>query len=100
MQAFRFLACGFDCSRIAEDLGALLARTIRAHPQFFLRQVMSLNIPCSKLAWVLNVSGLEYADHPDAQHYEIQMRKKVLIGVQTRELSGVRDQCLKEFRDE
>src|SRR5262245_13380705 len=45
---------------LSEDLGALLAKTIRAHPQFFLRQVASMNISCAKLTWVLNNPGLEY----------------------------------------
>ena len=85
---------------LAEDLGVLLARTIRAHPKFFLHQVKSLNIPCSKVSWVLNVPGLEYVDRENAQHYEIEMRKKALRGVNAKELVVVRDQCLKEFHHE
>lgn len=102
VQAFRLAYRLYQSSDggLAEDLGALLARTIRAHPQFFLRQVVSLNIPCSKLAWVLNTPGLEYTDREDAQHYEIAMRKKALRSVVTEELSEVRNQCLKEFHDD
>lgn len=83
---------------LVEDLGALLARSIRVHPQFFLQQVSLLNIPCSKLSWVLNTPGLEYTDRPNAKHYEMSMRKKALRGVQTRELADIRDQCIKAFR--
>ncbi len=83
---------------LAEDLGALLARSIRVHPQFFLKQVVLLNIPCSKISWVLNVPGPEYTDRPRARLYEIEMRKKALRGVKTKELSGIRDQCIQEFR--
>jgi len=83
---------------LAEDLGALLARTIRAHPQFFLQQIALLKVPCTKLAWVLNTPGLEYTDRPNAKNYEMNMRKKALRGVQTRELADIRDLCIKEFR--
>jgi hypothetical protein len=84
----------------SEELGALLARTIRVHPQFFLRQIMSLNIPCSKVAWILNTPGLEYVDRPNARHYEIEMRKKALSSIEASGLSEVRDQCLKEFHND
>ena len=85
---------------LAEDLGALLARTIRVNPLFFLRQVATLNVPCSKIAWVLNTPGLEYTDLPSASHYEIQMRRKALNGVKVKELSVLRDQCLKALHDD
>src|SRR5450759_5850586 len=44
-QAFRLAYRLYQSANVAEseDLGALLARTIRVHPQFFLRQIMSLN---------------------------------------------------------
>ena len=101
-QAFRLAYRLYQSADVAEseELGALLARTIRVHPQFFLRQIMSLNIPCSKVAWILNVPGLEYVDRPNAQHYEIEMRKKALRGVESSGLSEVRDQCLKEFHND
>ncbi len=98
-QAFRLAYRLYQSSDggLAEDLGALLARTIRAQPQFFLQQVQLLNVPCSKLKWVLNVPGLEYTDRPKAKHYEIEMRKEALRNVTASELAEVRDQCLKEF---
>ena len=101
-QAFHLAYRLYQSADVAEseDLGALLARTIRVHPQFFLRQIMSLNIPCSKVAWILNVPGLEYVDRPNAQHYEIEMRKKALRSVVSSGLSEVRDQCLKEFHND
>ena len=98
-QAFRLAYRLYQSSDggLAEDLGALLARTIRPHPQFFLQQVQLLNVPCSKLRWFLNMPGLEYTDRPNAKHYEIEMRKVALRSVTTSELAEVRDQCLKEF---
>lgn len=101
-QAFRLAYRLYQTSDggLAEDLGALLARTIRAQPQFFLQQIQLLNVPCSKLKWVLNMPGLEYTDRADAQHYEIEMRKKALRSVTTSELVDVRDHCLKEFHHE
>ena len=82
---------------MAEDLGTVLARTIRAHPEFFLRQLVVLGVSCSSVRWVLNVPGLEYVDRPNAKRYEIRMRRNALSGVRRPDLAVIRDQCLKEL---
>jgi hypothetical protein len=81
----------------AEDLGALLGHSIRAHPDFFLRQVAALNIPCKQLSWSLAAPGLEYVDRSAARVYEITMRRKALLGVRSKSLRHVRDECLQAF---
>src|SRR5258708_4737521 len=82
----------------AEDLGVLLGHSVRTHPDFFLRQVAALNIPCRQLSWPLAAPGLEYVDRPAASAYEITMRRKALLSVRSKSLRRVRDDCLRAFR--
>ena len=84
-------------AHLAEELGGMLAKSIRVNPRFFLEQVSALKLQCSALHWVLNTPGLEYVDRPAAQAYEIQMRIKALKGVTDKALSNLRDQCLDEI---
>jgi hypothetical protein len=79
---------------LAEDLGLLLGRCIRAHPNFFLRQVARSGHTCSDLSLVLNAPGLEYSDKPDAMKYELQGRRAALRTVKNKELRRTRDACL------
>lgn len=83
---------------LAEDLGVILAGTIRSHPEFVLRQVAALKESCSSFEWVLNTPGLEYVDRPRAVAYELQMRQNALKSVRTSSLIGVRNQCLAQLR--
>jgi len=82
---------------LAEELGDILAKTIRVNPRFFLEQVSALKLQCSALHWVLNVPGPEYVDRPAAQAYEIRMRIKAFRGVTDKTLAKVREQCLDEI---
>jgi len=79
----------------AEDLGVLLARTIRPHPSFFLQQLAATGTPCSAMSWVLRAPGLEYVDRPAARRYEIAMRVKALQSVKEKRLRRHRDDCVR-----
>lgn len=83
----------------AEELGALVGHSVRAHPDFFLRQVARLHIPCSQLSWPLHATGLEYVDRPEASTYESAMRRKALLSVRSKELRRVRDECLRTLQE-
>jgi len=77
---------------LAEELSAILADAIRPNPAFFLAQVKALDQPCAKFN--VDVAGLEYVDRPDAQQYELEMRRQALASVASPSLAGVRDECL------
>jgi hypothetical protein len=81
----------------AEDLGIILGRAARSQPEFFLREVAALNIPCSNLSWPLNSPGLEYVDRMEAQAYEIKQRKEALLSVRVFRLRRARADCLRVF---
>jgi|GEM_PF-2007473 len=82
----------------AEDLGALLGRTARSQPEFFLRELAAAHIRCSDLSWALNATGLEYVDRPEAKAYEIAQRKNAIRSVRAKKLQHVRTECLQAFR--
>jgi hypothetical protein len=77
---------------LAEDLGAILADSIRPNPGFFLRQVAALKQPCTRFN--VDVAGLEYADRPKAYAYELKMRAAAIASVQDPKLSAIRSECL------
>jgi hypothetical protein len=77
---------------LAEDLGAILADSIRPNPGFFLRQVAALKQPCNRFN--VDVPGLEYADRPRAYAYELKMRTMAIASVQNPQLRAARSDCL------
>ena len=95
-QAFRLAWRLYQASDggLLEDLGAMLGHVIRPHPAFFLAEVDRAGVPCSRFTWILQHEGLEYVDRPAAGRYELEMRRKALQSVTSRDLRTVRDQCL------
>jgi hypothetical protein len=81
----------------AEALGVLLGRAARSQPEFFLREVAALEIPCSDLSRPLNSPGLEYVDRTEARAYEIKQRKEALRSVHAFRLRRVRADCVRVF---
>lgn len=83
---------------LAEDLGVILAGTIRSHPEFFLRQVEAIKESCFSFEWILNSPGLEYVDRPLAVAYELRERQHALESVRTSSLVDLRNQCLAQLK--
>ena len=83
---------------LAEELGVRLGHSSRVHPEFFLRQVLASQRPCSELAWPLNAPGEQYVDRPGARRYEIEARRAALGAVNTEALARVRRECLAAFK--
>jgi hypothetical protein len=79
---------------LPEDLIVILDHTIRARPEFFLREMSELNPDRNVLKSILLMQGLEYVDRRDAQRYEIDMRRKALSKVSDISLKNYRDICL------
>ena len=73
----------------------MLAKSIRSHPRFFLRQVAASDVTCTQFSWILNMSGLEYVDRMAAAAYEIRMREASLKNVKDKALAKVRANCLR-----
>ena len=93
-QAFRLAYRLYKLSDggLAEELGAILASSVRPNPKFFLQQVAALHVQCS--AFNVNVAGLEYVDRNKAQAYELKMRHLALTSVKERSLIRARQDCL------
>ena len=96
-QAFRlaYRLYKLSDSGLAEELGAILASSIRPNPKFFLHQVAALKVRCS--AFDVNVAGPEYVDRFEAQDYELKMRRVALASVKEKTLAGVRHDCLAQL---
>jgi hypothetical protein len=79
---------------LVEDLIVILSQTIRAHPEFFLKEMSELNPDRNTLKSILTMPGLEYTDRKYAKRYEIYMRRMALTGVSNISLKDFRDTCL------
>ena len=77
---------------LSEELSAILAGSVRPHPEFFLAEVNALKRPCSEFN--VDVAGLEYVDRPLARQYELGMRRAALESVASKALRPVRTDCL------
>jgi hypothetical protein len=77
---------------LSEELAAILASSIRPHPEFFLAEVEALKRPCSEFD--VDVPGPEYVDRPLARRYELRMRRAALESVASKALGPVRTECL------
>ena len=85
---------------LLEELTTILGRTIRAHPELFLREMASLSIRPGALRSILQMPGLVYVDRPDARRYEIEMRRRALARIDRSDLLPIRDRCLEALRPE
>lgn len=79
---------------LLEALTAILAHTIRAHPEFFLKEMSELNPDHVVLKSILMFPGLEYTDRNYARRYELYMRRMALTDVSNLSLNNFRDVCL------
>jgi len=84
---------------LLEELTVILSHTIRARPEFFLRELSALQPNTSVLKSILLMPGLEYTDRTEARQYELKMRAKALETVQTISLKPFRDMCLRIIRN-
>ena len=80
---------------LAEDLAVILSYTIRAHPEFFLRELSALQPSDRNLESILLMLGTEYTDRLEAQRYEMRMRIGALESVKIKSLQIFRNRCLK-----
>jgi hypothetical protein len=96
-QAFRLAYRLYKLSDggLAEELGEILASSIRPNPKFFLQQVAVLQVQCSTFG--VNVAGSEYVDRDKAQAYELKMRRLALASVKDKSLAKVRQDCLAQL---
>ncbi|MEW6401335.1 MAG: hypothetical protein AB1649_06010 [Chloroflexota bacterium] len=83
---------------LAEDLTVILSNTIRARPEFFLKELSALRPSTGSLEDILLMSGTEYTDRPEAEQYEMKMRIKALESIETKILKHFRDRCLEIMR--
>lgn len=79
---------------LLEDLTAILGHTIRAHPDFFLKEMSGLKPDQHLLKSILTTTGFEYTDRNYARRYELYMRRMALIDVSNLSLKDYRDTCL------
>jgi hypothetical protein len=77
---------------LAEELGAILASTIRPNPEFFLSQASRLDQACRTLN--VDAAGIEYVDRLAAQAYELRMRTAAIESVEVPALAKVKCSCL------
>jgi hypothetical protein len=80
---------------LLEDLTMVLGQAIRSRPEFFLEEMSALRPNHATLKTILLMTGLEYTDLPEAQQYEIRMRRDALAAVKNTKLRQFRDTCLK-----
>jgi len=85
---------------LLEELANILGRSIRSEPALFLREVASLRPDEKILEFILSSPGLEYVDRPEAQRYEIEMRRRALAGIKNAELTNIREHCLALMKDD
>ena len=84
------------------ELDAMMADSIRSHPQLFLEELKaSPNAQqIRRLGYPLCESRLNFNDNREAAHrYELEMRIKALESVTNDELVDLRDICLREIRN-
>lgn len=79
---------------LLEDLIVILSHTIRARPEFFLKEMSKLNPQRELLKMILLMPGLEYADRNDAKRYEINMRRKAISEISDPTLKNFQETCL------
>jgi hypothetical protein len=84
---------------LLEELTMVLNRAIRARPEFFLEEMSALHPNHATLKTILLMPGLEYVDLPEAQQYEISMRRDALAAVKSTKLRQFRDTCLKILKE-
>lgn len=81
-------------SGLRESLISILSHTIRTRPEFFLKEMSSLNPDQDVLRSILTASGSEYKDRSYARRYELYMRRMALTDVSDLKLSDFRNTCL------
>ncbi|MGB8957563.1 MAG: hypothetical protein WCC00_00990 [Candidatus Aminicenantales bacterium] len=84
------------------ELDAMMADSIRSHPQLFLEELKaSPNAQqIKRLGYPLCESRINSSDDQGAEHrYELEMRIKALESVTNDELVDLRDICLREIRN-
>lgn len=79
---------------LAEDLTVILSNTIRARPEFFLKEISAIKPSAESLEGIILMFGTEYTDRPEAQKYEMTMRINALETIKTKSLQHYRDRCL------
>jgi hypothetical protein len=79
---------------LRENLFAILGHTIRAHPEFFLKEMSRLQPDQDVLKSILMASDSGYRDRNYARRYELYMRRMALTDVSSRSLNDFRDTCL------
>lgn len=80
---------------LSEALTVILSHTIRSRPEFFLKEMERLKPERLILKSIILMPGLEYVDRIDARQYEIEMRKKALSSISSKDTIIFRDTCLK-----
>lgn len=81
-------------SGLRDNLIAILSRTIRTQPEFFLKEMSKLSPDQEILKSILTTSGSEYMDRSYARRYELYMRRMALTDVSNLKLKDFRDACL------
>jgi hypothetical protein len=84
---------------LLEDLTVIISHTIRARPDFFLKELSIQQPNTNVLKSILLMPGLEYTDRIEAQQYELKMRAKALEQVKTISLKSFRDKCVRIIRN-
>lgn len=85
---------------VLEDLQAILASAIRSQSVMFLQAVGQLSLPAETLESILLMPGLEYVDRPQAQRYELQMRRNAISMITRKGLSSIQKKCLAIYEKE
>jgi len=80
---------------LLEKLTILLSRTIRARPEFFLKEMAVLHPTEEILKDVLLMPGEEYVDRLTARKYELIMRHKALAAIKDKKLTAIRNRCIR-----
>ncbi|WP_124950084.1 hypothetical protein [Sulfuriferula thiophila] len=85
---------------LAEDLTAIVGHVIRIHPQLFLEEIKFAKISITGLEDIVLNAGLEYADRPEANQYELNMRLEALSRVNEKELQVLRNTSIDAIKRE
>lgn len=87
---------------VAEELDIVLGSTITNHPRIFLGEMKkSWRVDCSTcLPGLLGNLGDVFVDRFDAQAVELEKRKRSLASISDKELTTLRDACLRVLDDE
>jgi len=95
-----FALYDYSSGLLTMELDAIMADSIRFHPQLFLEELKAApnGKRIKELGFPLRESRLNFSDNREEAHrYELEMRIKALETVTKAELSDLRDTCLREI---